>query len=39
MSRWLQALRFSGVPAGYLAVAVACMLLLAAAESLIVADV
>ena len=39
MSRWLQALRFTRVPAGYLAVAVACTLLLAAAESLIVADV
>ena len=39
MSRWLQALRFARVPAGYLAVAVACTLLLAAAESLIVADV
>ena len=39
MSRWCKPLHFTRVPAGYLAVAVARTLLLAAAESLIAADV
>ncbi|MFT3953486.1 MAG: EAL domain-containing protein [Piscinibacter sp.] len=38
MSRWMHALRFTRVPAGYLAVAVLATLLLAATESLIVTD-